>query len=345
MRRAGFPFARVLLSLIGFPLGLFFLFAVMNTLQGADRPAPPPVRPPALAQPSASVPAPPRPSQPTTSENVAPGDYVNDDYAVPAPDPTPPAMPEPQTWDDISGYLDNNPLYQIDAPAPVRCDITSIDLTTASKSALQTHFDDLTACLMRVWGPTLAQADFTAVRPTVTIYSGRVQTACGRMDDENAAYCGADQQIYYAADMPDVIPSDLRSSPFVVDSIVAHEFGHAVQARTGIFASEAIVEQTDQNQGDDEGATDASRRTEQQADCFAGEFLHAVAQSTGLTADDQATIETLFYSIGDDQLTGDPSVDGDHGLGADRRAWFTAGMSNQLLGTCNTFTASADSVR
>jgi predicted metalloprotease len=165
------------------------------------------------------------------------------------------------------------------------------------------------------------------------------------MDNENAAYCSADQQIYYATNMPDIVPPTLRTAPFVVDSIVAHEFGHAVQARAGIFTSEASVEQSDQSAGDRADADQMSRRTEQQADCFAGEFVHSVAQSVQLTGADETNIAALFYSIGDDQLSADPIAEGDHGTGADRQAWLVAGMTTPLLATCNTFTADPAAVR
>ena len=95
--------------------------------------------------------------------------------------------------------------------------------------------DELTACLMRVWAPTLQEAGYEAVRPTVTVYSTPISTPCGDMPMENAAYCMVDQQIYYASDLTDIIPKDLSNVPHTADAVMAHEFGHAIQARTGIL--------------------------------------------------------------------------------------------------------------
>jgi predicted metalloprotease len=334
--------AKVLFVLVVVPIGILVLFAVLNAVMGSDKNSSvttTPTQPPATTQPNTTQP------NTTPPDNSAPGQYVNDDYQVPAPDPNPPDLPAPQTWDDVDAYLLSNPLYQQSVGVPVRCDIDQVDLTKASKSQLQSHFDQLTACLMRVWAPTLSAAGYEAVRPTVTIYSGQVQSACGQMPDENALYCGADQQVYYASDLPDIIPSNLRSAPFVVDSVLAHEFGHAIQGRSGILISEQYVEQDDTQKGDTADADDASRRTEMQADCFAGEFLHSISQSTGLTSDDEQSIGQLFYSIGDDVLTGDPTIDGDHGWGKDRQSWLDAGLGNPSLETCDTFNADASTVR
>jgi len=349
--------AKLLFVLVVVPIGILLMFAVLNALMGPDDTVPatdtgPATTTTATTTRTAATPATTTASptagpttSPTTPPTTEPGQYLNEDYRVPDPNPNPPDLPMPQTVEDLKMYLNTNPLYQQSVAVPVRCDISQIDLTNASKSQLKTHFDQLTACLMRVWGPTLASAGYEAVRPTVTIYSGQVQSACGKLPDENAVYCAGDQQVYYAANLPAIIPYSLRSARFVVDSVVAHEFGHAVQARTGILLSEQYVEQLDTQNGNDAAGNDASRRTEMQADCFAGQFLGSIAQSAGLTPDDEAAIGQLFYSIGDDQLTGDPTIDGNHGWGANRQTWIAAGLSNPRLSTCNTFTADANSVR
>jgi len=333
---------KLLVALVIVPIGILVLFAVLNALMGPTDQVPTvDTRPVTTSTTTASPPATPPPAVPP----AGPGGYVNDDYTVPAPDPNPPDLPMPSTWDDIDTYLNSNPLYAQTVPVPVRCDIDQLDLTKASKSQLKSHFDALTACLMRVWGPTLAGAGFQAVRPTVTIYAGTIQTACGKMEDQNALYCAGDQQVYYASNLPDIIPAKLRGARFVVDSVVAHEFGHAIQARTGILLSESYVQQDDSQSGNDAAANDVSRRTEMQADCLAGAFLQAVAQSTGLSASDEKAVGSLFYSIGDDVLTGDHTIDGDHGWGANRQSWVQAGLTTATVGTCNTYTVPAQNVR
>ena len=87
------------------------------------------------------------------------------------------------------------------------------------------------------------------------------------------------------------------------------------------------------------------RRTEVQADCFAGMYLRAVSVSRGLTDADVEALQKDFYNGGDDVLSGDPHYVGDHGRGASRRYWGLTGLSNSEVSKCNTFVAPANEVR
>lgn len=281
-------------------------------------------------------PAEERQQTPTTS-----GQYSNEEYQVPPADLNPPELPQPETYAQASLWLQDNSIYSRSVSVPVRCDAVPIDITRATKAELQVHFDELTACLMRVFAPPLQAAGFIAVRPSVTIYSGEVQTACGTLPAQNAVYCAADQQVYYASDLYRIIPVSLRSGVFIGESVVAHEFAHAIQARTGILISEMAWSQR-VSQSD---ALELSRRTEVQADCWAGQFLQSVGQSVQLGGTDTDDIAALFFAIGDDQLTGDPMVVGNHGHGASRQAWLRTGLSQTSMGACNTFVADSDQVR
>lgn len=270
-----------------------------------------------------------------------PGEYQNEDYQVPQVDTNPPEIPIPETYTQATEWLTNNSIYDASIAVPVRCEATPIDLNNASHAELQTHLNELTGCLMRVFGPALEQAGYIAVRPSVTIYTSPVNTKCGKMPTANAAYCSADQQIYYAADLPTIVPPDLRSTNYVVESVIAHEFAHAIQGRTGILISGAAWEQ----RSDDATANSLSRRLEVQADCWAGQFIESVGQSVGVDANGAQQLSELFYSIGDDVLTGDSTYDGNHGQGATRRAWFLEGYGTTLMGSCNSFTVGDAQVR
>ena len=179
-------------------------------------------------------------------------------------------------------------------------------------------------------------------RPPLIIYSSPVSSACGKLTTMNAAYCGSDQKIYYATDLPKSIPSDLRSSRFVVELIVAHEFGHAVQARTAILSAGHGLEDV---ASDDAAKREWSRRLELQADCFAGLFIHSVAKSAGMTQQDLDNIAALMIAFGDDSLNRNATADGSHGMGASRKYWAQLGLASTSLGVCNTFAAPSDEVR
>ena len=282
----------------------------------------------------------------TTTPTQPPGGYQNADYTVPDPNLSPPDLPLPETYGEATDWMINNAFYDETIPVPVECQIPDINPMSVSKTDLQTYLNDSVACLMRVWGPQLQDAGFNAARPSVTVYSGQIQSPCGKMPNENALYCSADQQVYYATDLPDLFPSQ-ATDPMVPVAVIAHEFGHAIQAQSGILYSSIIWQNTESGNGDDATANDLSRRTEQQADCFSGAFIQAISQAAGVSADEQTSLAQVFYAIGDDVLSGDPNYDGDHGHGANRVHWFQTGLGATTAGECNTFASSVttDQVR
>ena len=351
----GSSMMRVILLLGLMVLAIFFIVMIFKALSATDdnpgTNVPPPVATTELPPPTTESSTSPtvEPTKPTdTPGTTTPpaGTYANDDYVVPDPDLNPPGLPEPQTYGDAQQWLQNNAFYDQMIPVPVRCEIPNIDPSTASDAELETYLNDAVACLMRAWGPALEAAGYNASRPSVTVYSGEVQSACGKMPAQNALYCAADQQVYYATDLPSLFPQYMHD-PLVPVAVIAHEFGHAIQAQTGMLFSEMAWQQYYTDNGDDASANDLSRRTEVQADCFAGAFFQAITKAVGVTAKDQTTLGQVFFSIGDDQLTGDPNFDGDHGQGANRRNWLKIGLKAPTAGSCNTFadSVSSDQVR
>jgi uncharacterized protein len=264
--------------------------------------------------------------------------YANDNYQVPDADLHPPAIPAPTSLDQAKQWTTDNALYKQTTPAPVRCKLDPIDVTTAGDAALKSHFEALMACLVRVWQPPLTAAGFQIYRPTVTIYGTDISTACGSGDEShNAFYCGADQQVYWSNTLgPDLPPPSVNKYPG--DEVLAHEFGHAVQGRTGLLLGEQLQSQQATSKSD---ALLFSRRTEMQADCFAGVFLRSVSLSLGLTQSDVALIQDTFASFGDDRRNPD-AAEGNHGKSATRRYWVTTGLGEGNNGKCNTFSASPD---
>lgn len=280
----------------------------------------------------------------TTVSNVTspPSDaaYQNEDYRVPPPDTSPPPLPQPETYEEAETLLTANPLYDQTAPAPVRCTSQPINVRTASDPQLESHFNGLMECLVRVWEPPVEAAQFEIVRPTVTVYGSSITTRCGKAE-VNAFYCGADQQVYYSNRLDESVPVVARDK-WAADVVMAHEFGHALQARTAILISSSALGQ----QAEDESTELAfSRRLETQADCFSGMFMGAVAESLGIQEADVEGILDVYDAVGDDTLSRNPNIVGNHGLGASREYWGGEGLGTTQVRACNTYTASADLVR
>ena len=328
----------VLIGVLLVPVVVFVLIVIVKVFAaiGAAQPVVNPYNPPSTGStPTSTTGSTPKsPTSPTQTQQ--PGTYKNDDYTVPEPDLYPPELPMPQTYDQATLWTQSNVFYNQSVPAPVRCEIPDIDPSKASDADLQDYLNTSVECLMRVWAPELQAAGFNAARPSVTIYSGTPQTPCGKMPRENALYCSADQQIYFATDLPDLFPKQ-KADPFAPFAVLAHEFGHAIQAQTGILYGEAAWQQRYLDEDDQASANTVSRRTEMQADCFAGEFLRSVSQSAGISDQEIVTIKAIFNGIGDDRGQGGNVPEGDHGKGKNRQAWLTIGLTSTKAGACNTF--------
>ena len=266
--------------------------------------------------------------------------YQNDDYKVPPPDLTPPPLPVPDTYEQAEQVISSSPFYNQTAPAPVRCDAKPINVGSASDTQLQEHLDASMECLVRVWEPPVTAAGLIIVRPSVTIYGSKLTTKCGT-SGVNAFYCAADQQVYYSNRLDDELPI-IAQDKWASDVVIAHEFGHALQARTGILISAKAL---GQNSNDEKTDLLYSRRLETQADCFSGMYIRSVSQSLGITQGDLSGIEDTYKAVGDDSVTGDATILGNHGLARSRVFWGDTGIGNSNVGACNTFTVPASQVR
>ncbi|MDR1386878.1 MAG: neutral zinc metallopeptidase [Propionibacteriaceae bacterium] len=275
--------------------------------------------PPTKPEPIPTQPGPTQPSDPPT---------------VPAPTGLP-SLPAPRNQSEQDTFLLNNPLYDQSLSESVDCQVGQIDLQSSSRQQVEDYMNGIVTCLMGTWSEPLSRAGFVMPQPTITVYTEPIKTRCGKLPMQNAVYCSADQQIYYALDLAQEFPSSLQGTRFLAESIIAHEFGHAVQARSGILVSEMMIE--DDATSEDE-ANQWSRRTELQADCFAGLFLHSVANSTAMTGEEDTAVRSLFYALGD----GQPGSD--HGSPSHRELWVTTGLNSNTPGSCRTFAAPADQV-
>ncbi|MDO4785254.1 MAG: neutral zinc metallopeptidase, partial [Propionibacteriaceae bacterium] len=195
--------------------------------------------------------------------------YRNEDYRVPPVNLNPPALPQPETLDEAEALLKRNRLYRQKVATPVRCEVADVNSQSLSRAALESHLDQMMGCLLKVWGPTLEAAGWVPVRPSVTVYSSPVNSRCGQTRMSNASYCGGDQQVYVASDVLRAVPGSVRKNRYMVETILAHEFGHAIQARSGILVSSLVLENRAPSTRE---KNLLSRRTELQADCLAGMF-------------------------------------------------------------------------
>jgi len=232
--------------------------------------------------------------------------------------------------------MQSNAFYKQEVPVPVRCEVPKIDPSNAPKADYESFLNTSIECLMRMWAPEVQAAGFKATRPPLVVYHGTQSTPCGDSPDEEAIYCSDDQKIYFADDFLKLFPQQQDDS-YVLFAVMAHHFSHVVQGQTGILWSEWKWHEYYLGKNDPDSANKVNRRMELQADCLGGEFLQSVSQSAGISDSEMATIKAFFYSMADDTMWGGNVAEPDHGLGKNRQAWLTVGLTSSTVAACNTF--------
>jgi predicted metalloprotease len=255
---------------------------------------------------------------------------------VPGPPDQNPGQPprvQNQKYDEtlVSSSLYNQTVELVD------CSVKEINLATASNDAIATHMNEFVACLMHIWYGPLQDSGAWLPRPSVTVYDKPINTPCGLSEMGNAFYCTGDQQIYYARDLIKHFPDKIASMRFFSESIIAHEFAHAIQYRTGILESSlALANDADS----EEDGWIFSRRAEMQADCMTGIAFTAIGYSVEWSSADRRNLIAVFNGLG-----GTVPASDDHGLGVNRAMWLERGLDSEgKVGACNTWTAPASEV-
>lgn len=191
------------------------------------------------------------------------------------------------------------------------------------------------------WHSLFRQMGGTYVEPTLVLYSGAVESACGfARSAVGPFYCPADQKLYIDLSFYEDLKNRHQApGDFAQAYVIAHEVGHHVQNQLGIAdrvrAMQQRVDRVEANQ--------LSVRQELQADCFAGIWAHHADRSRQiLEAGDIEEALNAASSIGDDRLQHKARgyvvpESFTHGSSAQRVRWFKRGIQTGDPGQCNTF--------
>lgn len=240
-----------------------------------------------------------------------------------------------------------------------------ISPSTATVSSEQTPAQQETATFVAtvladtedVWTPIFASQGLSYKAPTLVLFTGRVQSACGQASSASGPfYCPADQKIYldtqFFADMKRQMgitgeisqSSELSQSnqagDFAQAYVIAHEVGHHVQTLLGISPQ---VRQAQAQASSQAAANELSVRQELQADCFAGLWArHNHNRTQFLQAGDIEEALDAAEKIGDDYLQqqsrGHVVPDSfTHGTSEQRKRWFYKGFETGNVANCDTF--------
>jgi hypothetical protein len=179
--------------------------------------------------------------------------------------------------------------------------------------------------------------------PTLVLFTGRVNSACGMASAAvGPFYCPGDQQLYIDLSFfHDLKVRHGAPGDFAQAYVIAHEVGHHVQTLLGISQQVQSI-----GRGKSKEQVNAlSVRQELQADCFAGLWAHAANIDRELL--DPGDLEEALNAataIGDDRLqreAGRQVVPDSftHGTSMQRVKWFKAGFESGDIAACDTFSS------
>lgn len=197
-----------------------------------------------------------------------------------------------------------------------------------------------------VWTTIFAGRGARYPAPTLVLFSGRVQSACGLASSAMGPfYCPGDNQVYIDTSFFDQMERRLGGGgDFAEAYVIAHEVGHHVQTVTG---TTDVVNDARRRGQSVEGATGLLVRQELQADCYAGVWGNRAQQRHDwLEPGDIEEALNTASAIGDDHLqrqSGGRVVPDSftHGTAEQRVRWFRRGFESGDPEDCDTFAASA----
>ena len=204
--------------------------------------------------------------------------------------------------------------------------------------------------LDQVWKTQLTQQGTNVAYelPDFQIFTNSVSTACGNATSAvGPFYCPGDSTVYLDLGFFDDMVTKYGASDSVLaqEYVVAHEWGHHIQNLQGVFRAHDTRETGEQGAG---------VRSELQADCYAGVWMHWASTTrdpatgayylTTPTADELLGALQTAQAIGDDRLqakyqgTSNPET-WTHGSANQRVAWLQRGLDSGEIATCDTWSA------
>jgi len=194
-----------------------------------------------------------------------------------------------------------------------------------------------------VWGTLFKESGKSYQPPTLVLYSGAVQSACGFAEAAMGPfYCPGDHKLYL--DMRffnDLAKRHDAPGDFAQAYVVAHEVCHHVQTLLGISDKVDAA----RRRASEAAGNALQVRMELQADCFAGVWAYHANQARHvLEPGDIEEALAAAAGVGDDRLQQQARgyvvpESFTHGSSAQRMRWFSGGMQDGNPGQCDTFKA------
>jgi uncharacterized protein len=176
--------------------------------------------------------------------------------------------------------------------------------------------------------------------PKLVIYSGSVDSACGRSGRSTGPfYCPADQKVYIDLSFYNELQNKFKASgDFAMAYVIAHEVGHHVQTLMGtnrkVMSLRSRMSETEFNK--------QLVKLELQADYYAGVFAHFAERMKLLEKGDLEEALNAASAVGDDRIQKNtrgyvtPETF-THGTSEQRMKWFYKGFKSGTISGGDTF--------
>ena len=158
---------------------------------------------------------------------------------------------------------------------------------------------DTDATWTRIFAEDLGR---TYTPPTLVLYSGRVESACGQASASTGPfYCPGDQKIYVDLEFFHELKTRFGApGDFAQAYVIAHEVGHHVQTQLGTLQYVSNAQRRAPNEAE---ANRLSVALELQADCYAGIWANrSSAYNLVLEPGDIEEGMNAASAVGDDRL-------------------------------------------
>ena len=185
-----------------------------------------------------------------------------------------------------------------------------------------------------VWAEIFKENGMTYSNPTLVLYSGSVDSACGTAGSSvGPFYCPGDYKLYIDLSFYQELQNNFNApGDFAMAYVIAHEVGHHVQTLLG--TSEKIMPL--RQKLSEEEFNKYLVRFELQADYFSGVWAHHAQGMGYLEEGDLDEALTAASAVGDDTLQ--KKAQGyvvpesfTHGTSEQRKSWFYKGYDNGTI--------------
>lgn len=214
---------------------------------------------------------------------------------------------------------------------------------TAEEQELAEFVSVVLADTEEVWGELFQQQGMTYEDPTLVLYTGSVDSACGTATSAvGPFYCPGDAKLYIDLSFYDELQQRFQApGDFAMAYVIAHEVGHHVQTLLGTSEQLNSLRQT----LDEKEYNKYQVRFELQADYLAGVWANHAQGMNLLEEGDLEEALTAASAVGDDtiqkQAQGYAVPDSfTHGTSEQRKRWFYKGFNSGTIKGGDTFSAS-----